>query len=361
MGYKYRTKILFLMGLLVFILLLNTVTIYAAKTESLSTPQDFKAIRNSNTSIRIKWKPVPDADGYIIYKYRSSSKKYKAAKVIKDSQKNQWIDKKLRTNKIYTYKIAAYKTVNGKKQFSELSHEVSAKTYKRTEKLINAHPPKIGNKQITLGLKSGKQLKATVTASRFGKNKHKKPISKKVWWYSDNEEIATVEQNGQVTAGAKAGTCNVYAVAHNGTKTGTRVVVRNFAKEDDFYNYGKETDIYVLITEFKTQIQNIAEYYSINRLGEDEEIKISLNNDAELVIEPAGTNIDPIKKDVEKLLVDFPYDISISVSAGCVEFRSYREGYQFPAIVDFLFDDDCDEYWDIQIASHWTAFRYHPY
>ena len=59
---------------------------------------------------------------------------------------------------------------------------------------------------------------------------------------------------GVVKAGAAPGSCSIYAKAHNGAKTEVKVNVKNYAREEDFYNYGTWDDIYTLITDFRPQI-----------------------------------------------------------------------------------------------------------
>ena len=59
-------SVLFLSGQLAYAT--GTGVIYAA-------PENVRAIRNSNTSVRISWKSDTDSDGYIIYQYDCSSKK----------------------------------------------------------------------------------------------------------------------------------------------------------------------------------------------------------------------------------------------------------------------------------------------
>ena len=109
-------------------------------------------------------------------------------------------------------------------------------------------------------------------------------------------------------------------------------------------------------------MQNIAEYYSIYRLKNRKTIKFLLNDEAEVVTIPANVDIGNIKKDIETLLIDFPYHISIGVSENAVKYRlnftedekdSYRE-------VRFWFDNNCKEWTDLRIASHWTALNFYP-
>ena len=286
------------MIVVLFVVFLVGKTAYASSENvQNNAPRNVRAIRHSNTAIRLRWKADSDVDGYIIYRYNQSSKKYKTIKVIKNSTANKWVDRKLKTNTVYKYKIASYKMINGKKQVSNLSAWVSAKTYKRYSKSINAQAPKVDSKKVYLGLRSSKKIKGKVPASNYGKNKKKKPISTKIRWYSSNPSIATVDQNGVITAGVNPGKCSIYAMSHNGTKTAVSVTVKNYAKEDDFYNYGREDDIYTLITDYKSQIQNIAEYYSIHRIGEDDEIYIDLDDHANVVITPSNADIGNLKED----------------------------------------------------------------
>ena len=327
-----------------------------------AAPENVRAVRNSKTSVRISWKPDAEVDGYIIYRYDRASKKYVKVKVVRDSSADRWIDRKLKTNKVYRYKVASYKMTGGKKQVSTLSDWVSARTYKRYSKSVNAQAPKMDKKKVNLGLCSSQKLKSKVIATRYGKNKKKKPFSDKVRWYSSDTSIATVDQNGVVKAGAAPGSCSIYAKAHNGAKTEIKVNVKNYAKEDDFYNYGEEDDIYTLITDFRPQIQNIGEYYSIHRIGEDDVIYMELDDHANVVITPSDADLGTVKEDIEKLLVDFPYDIYIEVTAGIVEYVMWSENS--PGVVSyvtFFFDNNCNEWTEIQIASHWTAYKFRPH
>jgi len=355
--------ILFVWMIAVFAVgLMTGKTAYASSGEGMNyVPQNVRAIRHTNTAIRIRWKTDDSVDGYIVYRYNRSSKKYKKVKVIKDSSIGKWVDRHLKTNKVYKYKVAAYKIVNGKKQVSALSDWASAKTYKRNSRYINARAPRISTKKVYLGLRSTKKIKTKVIASTYGKSKKKEPFSKTVRWYSSDTSIATVDKNGVITAGIKPGKCSIYAKAHNGSKTEVKVVVKNYAKEDDFYNYGQEDDIYTLITDFKPQIQNIAEYYSINRIGEDDIIYIDLDDDANVIITPSNADIGNLKEDIEKLLVDFPYYIRIEVRCDSVDYILKQEDSEeaLSGYVSFWFDNDCSQ-WDGQIADHWEANRHYP-
>lgn len=92
---------------------------------------------NIASGIQLKWKPVTDATGYVVYKKNSKGTYIKYATV----KTNSYIDKKIvkAYNTTNTYKVVAYSTVSGKNIYGELS---GAKSIKRldlaTVKLSNA-------------------------------------------------------------------------------------------------------------------------------------------------------------------------------------------------------------------------------
>ena len=82
---------------------------------------------SSSTSIKIKWKKVSGADGYVIYQ-KVGSGSYKKIKTITSGKTTSYTKKKLSANKKYTYKIKAYKMVGSKKIYGSYSSTKSVKT-----------------------------------------------------------------------------------------------------------------------------------------------------------------------------------------------------------------------------------------
>lgn len=66
----------------------------------------------------VKWKKVSGASGYIVYRANSKNGKYKAVGTIKKGSTVTFVNKKLKSNRNYFYKVRAYRTVNGKKVWS---------------------------------------------------------------------------------------------------------------------------------------------------------------------------------------------------------------------------------------------------
>ena len=70
--------------------------------------------------VKISWNKVPGADGYRIYLYDSSKKKYTKL-ITRSSRVKSVLHKGLKAGKIYSYKIRAYRKVNGKVVYSRYS------------------------------------------------------------------------------------------------------------------------------------------------------------------------------------------------------------------------------------------------
>ena len=72
--------------------------------------------------ITVTWKKVTGATGYKVYRATKKSGKYKLVKTIKKQSTVKFINKKLKKNKKYYYKVKAFKTVSGKTAYSAYSN-----------------------------------------------------------------------------------------------------------------------------------------------------------------------------------------------------------------------------------------------
>lgn len=75
----------------------------------------------SSSKVKVRWKKVSKADGYVVYRSTSKKGTYKAVKTVKSNSKLQIADKGLKKGTTYYYKVRAYKVVNGKKVYSSYS------------------------------------------------------------------------------------------------------------------------------------------------------------------------------------------------------------------------------------------------
>lgn len=83
----------------------------------ISKPEKVKSLKV--VSVKIQWDKSKGANGYYVYKYDKTSGKYKLIKTIRKGTTTSYTISNLKLNNTYKFKVAAYKTVNGKKVRSE--------------------------------------------------------------------------------------------------------------------------------------------------------------------------------------------------------------------------------------------------
>ena len=94
---------------------------------SVSTVTGFKVNSTNNSSVKLTWNKVSNADGYIVYKYDNAKKKW--VRVIKTkNNSNTYTVSKLNAGTTYKFAVKAYKTVNGKEVASASYPQLSATT-----------------------------------------------------------------------------------------------------------------------------------------------------------------------------------------------------------------------------------------
>ena len=176
----------------------------------------------TKTAVKVSWKQVADADGYVIYcaQCNTNNKTYKFKKiaVIKNGSKITYTNKKLKSGTYYKYYIKAYKLVNGKKVWLAKSKAIHATT--SGGKYGNAKAVKVNKSSVAL--KKGKTFKLQAVQVTNGK-----PIQKhaKIKYESTNKKVATVNSKGVIKA-KKKGTCYIYVYAQNGVYKRIKVTVK---------------------------------------------------------------------------------------------------------------------------------------
>ena len=84
------------------------------------------SLKKSGKKATLKWKKVSGASGYQIY-MKTGSGKYKLVKTIKKGTTVKCTKTKLKKGSKYTFKVRAYKTVNGKKVYGAYSKTKSVR------------------------------------------------------------------------------------------------------------------------------------------------------------------------------------------------------------------------------------------
>lgn len=75
---------------------------------------EYFSVSNAKKKVYLKWKKNKYADGYKVYRSNQKKTGYKCIATIKKGSKVSYTDKKVKSKKVYYYKVRAYRK-NGKK------------------------------------------------------------------------------------------------------------------------------------------------------------------------------------------------------------------------------------------------------
>ena len=351
-----KGKVILVVFFMLFLFTLsgNTSRAEEKRTAQVKAPLNLHVVKKSTTSLRISWNPVEGAGGYEIYRCPAGKHNYKRVKVIKNPMKGVWLNKRLKKNKTYKYRIKAYAVVNGVKVLSKYAYTVSARTYTKNSKVVNVKKVEPEDYVfIDMGMKD------SICAKVKTKQKGKKAVSKKVTWYSKNKDIATITKDGKITAKNKPGVCYIYAKAHNGKNSKkVPVYVENQAEPEEFDLEHVGGTAKELLTKYKKEVCQVAFYFTGHIPKED--IMICYDADLGWDLDPEYINIDEIKEPLLKIFSEFSESLIISANSEELSFTQtehlsgtlslYRtiDYYYHKDLYDYILHD---EYYDI--ARHW--------
>lgn len=116
-------------------------------------------------SVKLSWKKVSGANGYVIYRYDSSSKSYKKIKTISSGSTVSYTDGSKNASTTYKYQVKAYKKSGSKTYYSSVSNTVSVKTSGSatgkttgTSVYVRSGPSTSKSKLTKLGINTGVTL-----------------------------------------------------------------------------------------------------------------------------------------------------------------------------------------------------------
>lgn len=275
-----------------------------AAESAISTPKFFQGISKSGKKIKLKWKKTAGVTGYTIYKNN------KKIKNIKGRKKCKWTDKKVKTGKVYKYRIAAYKKAGGKTTVSRKSYQIKVIATGSKTKKTNAAKLTGAKKSYSLHFNSSKKLKVNSKVSK--KEKKKKLLSKKIVWSSSNPVLATVDKNGVVHTNnqMKMGSLYIYARAHNGITKSIRVEVTNYAKPKQFKKmYAVNKEIKPIVTTYKNELTKIAAYFEFVKPNTN--TLFDIDDYGNLKKTPEISIDKKIEENIYKILKNVPVTIEI--------------------------------------------------
>jgi len=157
-------------------------------------------------------------DGYDIFFAKCDGKGKTTAKNVKTIKGNStftWTASGLKAGVSYKAYVRAYVMKNGQKQYVKSSPLMHAYAKGYTKRYTNAKSVKVNKKKVSVKAGKSFKLKVKVRKLRKGKKLMQKKHELTIRYLSTDTKIATVSKKGKIK-GVKAGTCYVYAYAHNG-------------------------------------------------------------------------------------------------------------------------------------------------
>ncbi len=186
-------------------------------SESTFSVLQSKASKVTKNSIKLSWKKVPSAKGFIIYGNKCGDKnKYKK---LADVTKTNYTQKKLKKGTYYKYLVVAYD--NAGKVIS-VSKSVHAATL--GGKVGNAGSITTKAKKDKVSIKVNKTFKLKAKEKQAVK-KLKVKKHRAVMYESSNEAVAVVNNKGEIK-GISKGKCDIYVYSQNGIMKKIKVTVK---------------------------------------------------------------------------------------------------------------------------------------
>ncbi len=323
--------------LLFFILMLGMFVLFPTHLQAkikVSTPAKVRVRSNESKKLKVTWNKVKKADGYQIYEYKKSSKKFKKVADV-GSKTKSWKSKN--TKKVHTYKVRAYKKTGKKKVYSKFSYTVSAKPYKKNAKQVNAGTLWFKEDVLDLSVHQCMTPTLKVGVTSYAKNSRAEIYDSTIRWSSSDETIAKVDKQGAITTQGKEGSCKIYARAHNGNVTWIKVYAEDYATNIKFENVqAMMDDMQNLIHNYQTEVEQIAAFFEKNQANhpkKNQEMTFLLSDNRKEVVGIVEKGDAIYYKDIEDMMLQvlqsFPGDMEIIVIDGVVRFRLNGLGAQY--------------------------------
>lgn len=169
----------------------NYYSSYSAAKAGCATPGkvswNMKKASYNATSITLKWKKVPEATGYVVYRSTSKNGTYEAVKTITKNSTLKWKNSGLANGTNYYYKIRSYKKVGKQQVFGSYSsvytksvggwrYEGGYKLYYNGNGKLVKDVSKLIGKQSSYVIKVNKRKNTVTVYAKDGKNGYIIPV-----------------------------------------------------------------------------------------------------------------------------------------------------------------------------------------
>lgn len=213
----------------------RTYTVYAQNNAKANKPKAISALtatQQGEAAIKLKWKKVGSADGYVVYQKVNGA--YAPVRVITGSATKSCTIDGLAPNEGATFAVRSYKkvtvkTTKDRKTMKETRLALSAKgpyasALIETDDSTSANARGISfdrNRITIVGRGSAETMAHAVSGSS------PLPVfSSKLRYVSSDEDVATVNANGTVRSKSKTeDSCTITTIAHNGVRSSIEVEI----------------------------------------------------------------------------------------------------------------------------------------
>lgn len=184
----------------------------------------------SGDSWKVSWSSVSDAAGYDVYVTTSSKSvdSVSASSSVTGQSNVAYIKtvngQNIDNTKTYYFRVKAYRVVNQTKEYIGNSRILVA-CGKKNKTYTNVKKVKAAKRKYNVSVGKAVKLKTKVTKEKYKKKLVKNTNGKQFIYVSSNSSVASVSKTGKVK-GISKGTCTVYIIAANGTKTAATINVK---------------------------------------------------------------------------------------------------------------------------------------
>ena len=150
---------------------------------NLDKVKGIRILSQKEKSLRIQWNQVPGASGYEIYRYNTSKKEYEQVKEVSEKV-TSFTDKKRKSLTTYSYRVRAYRTVDGVKVWGSFSDE----------KKVSTIPGQVKNLKVKKKTKTTLTLNWKKISGADGYEVYRYNAKKKTY-----QKVATLKKDSTVT------------------------------------------------------------------------------------------------------------------------------------------------------------------
>ena len=174
-----------------------------------------KAKAKGVRKINLSWSQAKDAQGYIVYRYNTKTKKYA---VIANTKKTAYTDKKRTPGTVYRYLVKAYGvSLNKKVIYGQVSNCAVAVTKPQTPKITSVK--KAGTTKAAIQLKTERNLKGYQLYEYMWQTRKFKLVGKiegkKYYKYDSKKKKFTRDRKSKVVQNTKKKTISVKITTNN--------------------------------------------------------------------------------------------------------------------------------------------------